>query len=102
MEFILTKKQSFSPVVFISPLLVVMLLFFIDEGYYDFRWMRQSANWLVFIVYYSGFLVTHYFAFRFFKNKYSGAELRWLVCGVGIPSGLFLVLGFFFLMGFRY
>ena len=102
MEFTLTKKQSFRPIIFISPLVVAMLLFFIDEGYYDFRWMGEPGNWLAFSIYYSCFLITHYLAFRFLKDKYRGAELRWLVCGIGIPTGLILVLGLFFLLGFRY
>ena len=32
-----------------SSILVTMFLFFIDEGYYDFRWMRDGGNWLIFI-----------------------------------------------------
>lgn len=28
-----------------------LFLFYIDEGYYDFRWMRDPGNWLVFAMY---------------------------------------------------
>ncbi len=31
--------------------LVTQLLFFIDEGFYDFRWMKSLGNWIVFIPY---------------------------------------------------
>lgn len=36
---------------FIAALLIVLFLFFIDEGYYDFRWMREWGNWFVFGIY---------------------------------------------------
>jgi len=40
---------------FILPLLnalvVTLFLFYIDEGFYDFRWMLNVGNWLVFLVY---------------------------------------------------
>ena len=35
----------------ITTLVMVMFLFYIDEGYYDFRWMRNAGNWLMFVVY---------------------------------------------------
>ncbi len=31
--------------------LLVNFLFFIDEGYYDFRWMSMWGNWVVFVIY---------------------------------------------------
>jgi hypothetical protein len=42
---------------FIFPLLVALVitlfLFYIDEGFYDFRWMLNIGNWIVFLVYVS-------------------------------------------------
>ena len=35
----------------IATVLIVMFLFYIDEGYYDFRWMLEWGNWVVFIIY---------------------------------------------------
>ncbi|ESU27170.1 hypothetical protein FLJC2902T_21420 [Flavobacterium limnosediminis JC2902] len=35
----------------VNSFLISQLLFFIDEGYYDFRWMTNIGNWLVFIFY---------------------------------------------------
>lgn len=34
-----------------SALLVSLMLFYIDEGYYDFRWMSNVGNWIAFVVY---------------------------------------------------
>lgn len=36
---------------FISTVLLMNVLFFIDEGWYDLRWMQQAGNWFVFGVY---------------------------------------------------
>jgi hypothetical protein len=35
----------------VSTVLIVNVLFFIDEGWYDFRWMQRPGNWFVFGVY---------------------------------------------------
>lgn len=56
------------------PLLIAvsatLFLFYIDEGFYDFRWMADPGNWLVFGIY------------------------------VGIITGVQLVLGFLFFRRF--
>ncbi len=38
-------------ILIITTLLVTNFLFYIDEGYYDFRWMRDAGNWIVFLIY---------------------------------------------------
>ncbi len=32
-------------------LLVTLFLFYIDEGYYNFKWMLNIGNWLIFMIY---------------------------------------------------
>ena len=50
--------KSLHPSVFKIPLwisfLVTNFLFFIDEGYNDFRWMKDAGNWVVFFMYVVG------------------------------------------------
>ena len=41
----MNKRKLFYAFVF------TQLLFFIDEGYLDFRWMRSIGNWIVFVPY---------------------------------------------------
>lgn len=36
----------------LNSFIVAQFLFFIDEGYYDFRWMKDLGNWMVFVVYF--------------------------------------------------
>ena len=47
--------KSLNPSVFKIPLWVSLLvtnyLFYLDEGYCDFRWMKDPGNWFVFVIY---------------------------------------------------
>jgi len=36
----------------VSTLGILLFFFFIDEGYYDFRWMEDGGNWVVFFIYF--------------------------------------------------
>ena len=38
-------------VIIVSAIVATFFLFYIDEGYYDFRWMRDIGNWFVFLLY---------------------------------------------------
>lgn len=42
-----------------SAVLVTLMLFYIDEGFYDLRWMKDIGNWIVFIIYVSMFGVAY-------------------------------------------
>ena len=55
-----------------SALLVTNLLFFIDEGYYDFRWMLDIGNWLIFIIYTCGLFVLQMLFFEIVLRSYRG------------------------------
>lgn len=44
-------KDSFYLAPFWGSLLITNFLFFIDEGYNDFRWMKDPGNWFVFVIY---------------------------------------------------
>ena len=50
--------KIFHPSIFKIPLwvslILTLFLFFIDEGYYDFRWMKDLGNWFVFVIYVVG------------------------------------------------
>jgi hypothetical protein len=32
-------------------IIFTLFLFYIDEGYYDFRWMKRAGNWVPFVIY---------------------------------------------------
>lgn len=70
-------------------------LFFIDEGYYNFKWMESFGNWVAFIIYVVGFLTGQLFAHEIILRFYKGANKLFLTILTGIPFGLIFVLGFF-------
>jgi cation transport ATPase len=46
-----SKKSTGIPALATSAVLITLFLFYIDEGYYNFRWMADIGNWIVFVVY---------------------------------------------------
>ncbi|HTN45923.1 MAG TPA: hypothetical protein VL098_06205 [Flavipsychrobacter sp.] len=45
----ITDKQI--NILFVVANVITQVLFFIDEGYNDFRWMKEPGNWLVYLIY---------------------------------------------------
>ncbi|WP_313807471.1 hypothetical protein [Flavobacterium sp.] len=45
-------KNNELSTIYINAFLIAQFLFFIDEGYYDFRWMKDIGNWIVFFIYF--------------------------------------------------
>lgn len=53
---------------FLSSMALTILIFCTDEGYYDFRWMLDIGNWIVFPMYalpvMGVFMIIHFLLFR--------------------------------------
>lgn len=45
----ITKKQI--NIAFIIANIITQFLFFMDEGWYDFRWMKSWGNWVAYLIY---------------------------------------------------
>lgn len=62
------KNFSSSYLFLIISVVASLFLFYIDEGYYNFQWMKSWGNWIVLIIY-AGiiFLVQQLFALIFRK-----------------------------------
>ena len=69
------------------------LLFFIDEGYYDFRWMLKPWNWVIFFIYsaflFSGQLLIKYSLFRKAKGYSVLCSFLGIIVGTGIAFLVF-------------
>ncbi|MBL7965881.1 MAG: hypothetical protein JNK09_02715 [Prolixibacteraceae bacterium] len=57
---------------FLFPLLIAItvtsMLFYIDEGFYNFKWMLNVGNWIVFFIYTAGiYLLQLVFILPFYK-----------------------------------
>ena len=81
-----------------ASVLVTMWLFYIDEGYYDFRWMREAYNWIWFMVYVGGIWGVQMLAGKFLFKRYTTWEQVILNIVLGIPAGVILIIGVFTLL----
>lgn len=68
-----TKKNTDPWVTLIgSSILITLFLFFIDEGYYNFKWMASIGNWIPFFIYSLLIFVGQLFVYAVLLNKYQG------------------------------
>lgn len=94
-ELIQSKKKDNGSI--IIPIIVTFVaanfLFFIDEGYYDFRWMLKFGNWVIFLIYagflFGGQLLVKYTVFRKAKSYSILSCFLGLIVGTGIALLLF-------------
>jgi len=70
--------------------LITMYLFYLDEGYFNFMWMKNFGNWIFFMIYGSFFLFGQLLVKRFVLKNYTGLLQTILSCIIG--SGLELML----------
>jgi hypothetical protein len=83
-----------------AAILIVGLLFWMDEGYYDFRWMRDPGNWLLFLLYCGGFVLGEYFLSKVLPQNIKGDMRTLLVIMIGIPVGFLFTMAGLFGIGF--
>lgn len=92
-----TKPQT-DLIEFLAPLfsafLIVMFLFFIDEGYYDFRWMADAGNWFVFCIYLSIFFLLQWLISHFLFRRVTGWKKILVMAIVAVP----VIIGFLWLV----
>ena len=83
------KSEILLPLV--SAFIIVNFLFFIDEGYYDFRWMAEWGNWLAFFIYMVIFFPVQLLISHFFFRALSGWKKIVAMIGVTLPV-IFLLI----------
>ena len=81
---------------FASASIVCLFLFYIDEGYYDFRWMSDPGNWIAFIFYTGAMFSFQVLAQHYLFRNIPGLKRDLLSFFVGIPLGIAVVIGFIF------
>ncbi len=70
---------------FIAAFLIVMILFFVDEGYYDFRWMADWGNWFVFGIYMLIFFPLQWFMSYLLFRKMTGWKKVAVMVLISVP-----------------
>ncbi len=73
-----------------SASIITFFLFFIDEGYYDFRWMMSWGNWIVFVMYLILLFPVQWAISHFLFRKFQGTQKAFLMLVIGIPITLAL------------
>src|SRR5690349_17205848 len=73
-----------------SAVLITLFLFYIDEGYYDFRWMLQWGNWLVFVIYLILLFPVQWAISYVLFRKFHVVEKALMMLFIGIPITLAL------------
>lgn len=75
--------------------LVTGFLFFIDEGYYSFRWMLSWGSWIIFLVYALSLYLSQRLIHVCIPGQFPIKQKKILACILGIPLGLSVLwLGF--------
>jgi hypothetical protein len=88
---ITATKHRILPAATITALVTTFLLFFIDEGYFDLRWMKAAYNWIWFTVYVSAFVLLQYAGYLLLW-WYKGEDKTLISCITGILAG-FVIIG---------
>lgn len=94
------KKAVFTSLLYSC--LIILFLFYIDEGYYNFQWMKQTGNWIVFGLYLAIFSLGQLITHRLILKPYKGGHKTTLTSVIGIPLGFGLILLVFYLLHFRF
>jgi hypothetical protein len=71
---------------------IVTLLFYIDEGYYNFNWTKQFGNWIIFFVYALFLFLGQVFTYHVLLRKYVSKDKNILASIIGAPLGFGLLL----------
>ena len=89
--YTISKSKNTFLINFIVSVAITTLLFFIDEGYYNFNWTKKIWNWAFFIVYVASMLCGQYITNRFILRKYKGKDKAILTSLIGIPMAITLL-----------
>lgn len=88
----ITASRNHLAVLFASSVLITFLLFFVDEGYYDFRWMTNIGSWIPFIVYLASIFSRQWFFSALLLKKYRARGKLLLSILGGATIGILVVI----------
>ncbi len=76
----------------LSALFITLFLFYIDEGYYNFKWMLKATNWSAFIIYFVPLFGIPFLLIQFLK-KYLTVNVNYILSiMLGSMVALFMVI----------
>ena len=75
---------------------VTLFLFYIDEGYYSFKWMHEPGAWFVFILYFAFFgigqMITKVYIFKKEYNILTSIVIGFIGLAISIGVVMLFVL----------
>ena len=90
------KNFSGSYLFLIISVVASLFLSYIDEGYYNFQWMKSWENWIVFMIYaVIIFLVQQLFAL-IFSEVFKVNNRNYLIAAIGVPVPIFVLITIIF------
>jgi hypothetical protein len=89
-------KVSYLLVSILVSIGVTLFLFYIDEGYYDLRWMKDARNWLWFVVYAGSFVAGQSLTKKYLLDESDNFFASGAVRFAGLIVGLVLCLLFIY------
>ena len=92
-------KSTYTKAILISLLnstLVILFLFYIDEGYYNFNWMQHLGNWIAFGLYLLAFSTGQLLTHQLILARYKGSYKTTLTSVIGVPTGFGLIIALFY------
>lgn len=92
-----TTNRSFVTFLIFS-LAITFLMLFVDEGYYDLRWMKSFGNWIMFGVYVLLMLIGQLVFFNIILSRYSGKGKTAMSMIFGCILGAGSLIGVFYAM----
>lgn len=79
--------------------LIILFLFYIDEGYYNFNWMQNIGNWIAFTFYILAFSTGQLITHQLILTHYKGSNKIAFTSVIGIPLGFGLIIALFYFAG---
>lgn len=92
MKVIASPNRVNGLILLISAIIITNFLFFIDEGYYDFRWMSDAGNWIPFFIYLVVIFILQLVFSDIILKKYHGKNKTILSILEGAVIGLILLV----------
>jgi hypothetical protein len=78
-------------VMIVISVLTTLYLFYIDEGYYSFAWMKEPGSWFIFLIYVTFFTFIQFIIRLFFFKNMSSIRRNVIVAAIGLPVSLILI-----------
>ena len=90
------KNFSSSYLFLIISVVASLFLFYIDEGFYNFQWMKSWGNWIVFMIYAGIIFVVQQLFALIFSEVFKVNNRNYLIAAIGVPVAISVLVTIIF------